>query len=95
MGWWSGQDPVTTGDANVLATTWIKPGSAMVSLGSWHDDDVSVRLTIDWKALGLDPARTRIRAPAIRDFQGAATWAPDATITVPGKKGLLLVLEQR
>ncbi len=94
-GWWSGQDPVTTSDPGVLATTWTKPGSAMVSLGSWRDDDVSVRLTIDWKALGLDPARTRIRAPAIRDFQAAATWAPDAGISVPAKKGLLLVLEQR
>jgi predicted Zn-dependent protease len=95
QGWWSGLDPVTTSDANVLATTWIKAGSAMVSVGSWRDDDVSVRFTIDWKALGLDPARTRVRAPAIDGFQEAASWAPDASITVPGKKGLLLILEQR
>lgn len=95
QGWWSGLDPVTTSDANVIATTWIKPGSAMVALGSWRDDDASVRLTIDWKAIGLDPARSRIRAPAIAGFQDAASWAPDASITVPGKKGLLLLVEQR
>jgi len=95
QGWWSGHDPVTTSDANVLATTWIRTGSAMVSLGSWRDDDVSVRLTIDWKALGLDPSRTRIRAPAIASFQDAASWAPADPITVPAKKGLLLILEQR
>lgn len=92
-GWWSGADPVTTGDSSVLATTWVKPGAAMVSIGSWHETDVTVRLTIDWKALGLDPARTRIRAPAIENFQSEGSWAPGAPIIVPGKKGLLLFLE--
>jgi Tfp pilus assembly protein PilF len=95
QGWWSGQDPVSTGDSAVLATTWIRPGAAMVALGSWHDEDVAVRLTIDWRALGLDPARTRLRAPAITGFQDAGTWAADAAIPVPGKKGLLLLLEER
>ena len=55
----------------------------------------AVRLTIDWRALGLDPARTRVRAPAIAGFQDAGSWAPDALIPVPGKKGLLLLLEER
>ena len=50
---------------------------------------------IDWKALGLDPARTRLRAPAIDQFQVAGSWGPGDAITVPGKKGLLLLLEQR
>ena len=94
-GWWSGADPVTTSDADVLATTWAKPGSAMISLGSWRTEDTTVRLSIDWKALGLDPARTRIRAPAIANFQSAAEFAPDATIPVPAKKGLVLMLEPR
>ena len=93
FGWWSGADPVTTGDANVLATTWSKAGGAMISLGSWRDDDVALHLNVDWAALGLDASRTRIRAPAIEGFQAAGNWAPGATITVPGKKGLLLVLE--
>jgi Tfp pilus assembly protein PilF len=95
QGWWSGQDPVTTGDSAVLATTWIRPGAAMVALGSWRDDDVLVRLTIDWQAIGLDPARTLVRAPAIDGFQDAGSWASDARIPVRGKQGLLLLLEQR
>jgi Family of unknown function (DUF6067) len=84
---------VTTSDSSVLATTWSKPGSAMVSLGSWRTEDVAVRLTIDWKALGLNPATIRIRAPAIENFQSAATWLPGADIIVPANKGLLLILE--
>ncbi len=94
-GWWSGHDPVTASDTTVLATTWTKPGKAMVSLGSWSEQDVTVRLTMNWKALGMDPARTRVRAPAIPDFQSAGTWAADAPIVVPGKKGLLLILEPK
>ncbi len=94
-GWWSGQDPVTTSDRDVLATTWTKPGSAMIALGSWHTEDVRVKLAIDWKALGLDPATTVIRAPAIDRFQEAGSYAADGEIVVPGKKGLILVLSRR
>lgn len=95
VGWWSGKSPVTTSDSNVLATTWTRSGVAMVSLGSWRDDDTRIRLTIDWKALGLDAARTRIRAPAIDKFQDAAQWSPDELIPIAAKKGLLLILEPR
>jgi len=94
-GWWSESHPVSTGDSLVLATTWTRPGRAMIALGSWHEDDRTVKLTIDWKALGLDPARTRLRAPAIEKFQNAASFSPTQSITVPGKKGLLLIVESR
>ena len=92
-GWWSGVDPVTSTDSNIRITTWTKPGSAMVSIGSWHADDASVRLSFDWKALGLHPATTRIRVPAVENFQAAASYAPGTEIVVPGKKGLILLLE--
>ncbi len=95
IGWWSGHAPVATGDSAIVATTWVGAGKSMVSLGSWRDGDTPVTLTIDWKALGLDPARTRIRAPAIASFQEAATYKAGAPIQVPGKKGLILFLEQR
>ncbi|MEP6764395.1 MAG: glycoside hydrolase domain-containing protein [Gemmatimonadaceae bacterium] len=94
-GWWSGRDPVATSDTAVLATTWTKPGSAMISLGSWHNDNVNVKLKIDWKALAIDSTRAQLRAPAIDKFQDAGTWAPNASILVPGKKGLILIVEQR
>lgn len=95
LGWWSGASPVTTSDTAVKATTWVRPGRAMVSLGSWRDSDTSVRLRIDWKALGLDQARTRIRAPAIDRFQDAGRWAPGEAIRIPAKRGLILLLESQ
>ncbi|MBY0490763.1 MAG: DUF5107 domain-containing protein [Gemmatimonadaceae bacterium] len=99
-GWWSGRDPVRTSDAEILATTWTKPNAdgpvkAMIALGNWHETDAPVTLTIDWAAMGLDRARVRLRAPAVEAFQDAASYAPGSTITVPGKKGLVLLVEQR
>jgi hypothetical protein len=94
-GWWSGADPVRTSDAEILATTWTKPHTAMISLGSWRDDDTKVTLTVDWQKLGIDPARARFRAPAIANFQDSGSWLPGAAITVPGKKGLVLIVEER
>jgi hypothetical protein len=94
-GWWQARPPVTTGDTLVLATTWTRPGRAMIALGSWDGADRAVRLAIDWKALGLDPARVRLRAPAIDQFQDARSWRVSDPITVPGGKGLLLLVEPR
>jgi hypothetical protein len=94
QGWWSGHDPVTTSDANVLATTWLRPGkSAMISVGSWRDDDTVVTLNIDWQRLGIDPARAKLRAPEIVGFQEGGVYAVGATIKVPGTRGLLLIVE--
>jgi hypothetical protein len=59
------------------------------------DREVKVRLSVDWQALGLDPARTILRAPAITAFQNAAEFAPDAQIPIEPGKGWLLVAEQK
>lgn len=94
-GWWSGTDPVTTNDPGVLATTWTRPGAAMVSLGSWHDGDTSVILNVDWKRIGIDSARARIRVPKIDGFQDAAIYVSGTPFPISDRKGLLLLIEER
>jgi hypothetical protein len=54
---------------------------------------LSVRLRIDWRALGLDPPRAKLTAPPIAFFQTPARFAPDQPIPVEAGKGWLLVLE--
>ena len=49
--------------------------------------------TIDWKALGLDPAKATITAPAIDKFQEARTFAASEPIPVEPGKGWLLVIQ--
>jgi hypothetical protein len=92
IGYWVPGAPVSTGNRDVLATSFLRPGRAMVAVASWAKDDVRVHLTVDWKALGLDSGRARIAAPAIEGFQRAATFAPSDAIPVEPGKGWLLVI---
>lgn len=89
-GWWAADTPVTTGDTLVLATTYQKSGAALVALGNWSPDSRTVRLNINWGALGISERGARLRAPAVRDFQEAGSWGTRDAITVPAGKGLLV-----
>ena len=96
----SGHVAVRTSSTDGLATTWTQPPShspvkAMIALGNWSAEDRPVTLAVDWSALGLDASRVRLHAPAVDAFQSAGTGAPGATITVPGGRGLVLLVEQR
>jgi len=58
-------------------------------------DETLVRLRIDWAALGLDPATTTLRAPAIENFQPPTEFAPDGPIPVKRGGGWLLIAEPK
>lgn len=92
LGWWDAACPVKTGRDDVVATVYRRPGKALVSIASWAPETTAVKLAIDWKALGLDPARARLRAPAIEGFQPAQSFTMDAVEVAP-KKGWLIVIE--
>ncbi|NTV80105.1 MAG: hypothetical protein HGA24_01595, partial [Candidatus Aminicenantes bacterium] len=104
IGWWVDANPVRTGSKDVLATSYVRrrsggkgkgaPGgdAVMIALASWSKEPVDVRLTIDWKKLGLDPKKALLRAPAIDKFQDAAEYKPGDPIRVQPGKGLLLIL---
>lgn len=93
IGYWSPRCPVTTGRQDVLATAYTRKGKTLISLASWSPEDVSVQLTCDWSALGLDPSRAVFRAPQVRNFQEAARFRPGDPIPVAQGKGWLLILE--
>jgi hypothetical protein len=94
-GWWVEDAPVRTDRPGVLATTYVKPGRALVAVASWEKEPVEVALTIDWKALGLDPSRARITAPAVEAFQTSATFTPADRVRVEPGRGWLLVVDSR
>ena len=95
IGWWVRARPVRTGRDDVLATTYAKPGRALVALASWARDTVAVTPAIDWRALGIDSASATITAPAIERFQPAATFRPGEPVRVAPGKGWLLVIGRR
>jgi hypothetical protein len=94
IGYWSDSCPVRTDNRDVLATVYVKEGSALVSLASWAGEPVNCRLAVDWKALGLSEAGARLHAPAIPDFQPEKEFRPADPIPVEPGKGWLLILEK-
>ena len=95
LGYWTAGCPIRTGHPDVLATAYVKPGKSLVALASWAKADARVRLRIEWPALGLDPRKTVLRAPAMPGFQAAQTFQPADEITVLPKRGWLLILEEK
>lgn len=94
-GWWDPATPVRTGRSDVLATSYLREGRALVALASWAPDTAAVRLQVDWQTLGIDAATATIHAMPIRDFQPAAEFAPGAEIAVPPGQGWLLEIRKR
>jgi len=92
IGYWSPRCPVKTDNKDVLATAYVAKGRTLVSIASWAAEDVSVRLSVDWGALGILPDAARLRAPEIRDFQPAAQFRPTESIPVTKGKGWLLII---
>jgi hypothetical protein len=93
FGYWSPRCPVKIGHKDVLATAYVGKGKSLVSIASWAAEDVDIRLSIDWKALGINPAAATILAPEVRDFQPAAVFNPDDPIPVQKGKGWLLIIQ--
>ena len=95
FGYWSPNAPVKTDNPNVLATTYVKNGKMLIALASWDPQRVECALSIDWKALGLDRAKSSLYAPASKDFQPEMRFQIGDRIAIDPGKGWLLVLSER
>jgi hypothetical protein len=94
LGYWDANCPVKTDNKEVLATVYRKPGKSLIALASWAPATNDVHLIIDWKALGLDPAKALLHAPASANFQPARQWKPTEAIPVEPYRGWLLMLDE-
>jgi hypothetical protein len=95
IGYWVENNPVKTNNPEVLATVYKKDKSALVAIASWATDDTTIRLKIDWKALGIDPAKATITAPEVKNFQPAASFKEGQDINVPKGKGWMVVIKEK
>ncbi|SEW08329.1 glycoside hydrolase domain-containing protein [Chitinophaga arvensicola] len=93
VGYWVDNNPVKTNNPLVPATIYRKDGAVLVSIASWAAENTTVKLTIDWKALGIDPAKAVITAPDIRNFQRGQVFGKEASIPVEKNKGWLLIIK--
>jgi hypothetical protein len=95
IGYWSDNCPVKTSFDRIKATVYKKKGSALVSVASWEPGHTEFRLKIDWRTLGMDPAKATIHAPAIRNFQPERTFSEQDLIPVENGKGWILIIEEK
>jgi hypothetical protein len=95
LGYWDPSCPVHTDNPDVLATAYVRDGRTLIALASWAQGLARVKLMVDWKALGLDPAKAHLYAPPVRDFQAEGLFEPDATISVPPGRGWVLVADEQ
>ncbi len=93
QGYWLKNTPVRTGNAAVLATTFVRPDGALIAIGSWSDRAERVSLSIDLKAMGLI-GPVRLFAPAVEGLQPFSEVDP-ASVVVPAGQGLFLRVEKR
>jgi len=93
IGYWVPANPIKTGRADVLATAYVRDGKTMVAVATWAKEAVDVRLSIDWKALGIDPTKARVVAPEIIGFQPGRTFDASGPIPLEPGKGWLLVIQ--
>ena len=93
IGYWSENCPVKTNNGKVLATVYKKNGTALISVASWAEEDVNIKLNIDWDKLGIDSSKAKLVAPAISNFQPAREFSVDGELPVAKGKGWLLILK--
>jgi hypothetical protein len=95
IGYWVENNPVKTNNPEVPATIYKKEHSVLVSIASWAKDDATIKLKINWKALGIDPSKSTITAPAVNNFQQAASFKEGDEIKVEKNKGWLIIIGEK
>ena len=94
IGYWNKTCPVQTGRDDVLATVYKMNGKTLLSIASWAKDDASCQLKIDYKSLGLNPAKTTAFAPEILEFQNQQAFDLFKPFVVPQGRGWLILLSE-
>lgn len=92
LGYWNPACPVKTSNDKVLATVYKKNNKTLIAIASWDKEVTSVKLMIDWKALGLNSINAKLVAPEIPNFQPAHIFGKQDSITVNPTKGWLIIV---
>ncbi len=92
LGYWNPGCPVKTGRDDIVVTVYKKQGKSMICLASWANEDVDMKLDIDWKALGLNPSEITMTAPVIENMQELRNFKAGDNLPVKKSKGLILIV---
>jgi hypothetical protein len=93
IGYWDKRCPVKTGNDLVKATVYRGKGESIIAVAGWGPDAIPCTLQVDWKALGLDPAKCNVTMPAIPEFQEEQKSVALDRLVIPAGKGFLIILK--
>lgn len=95
IGYWEKECPVTCSNPLIKATIYKGTDETVISVANWAADDQTVSLSIDGSKLGIDPNELDAYIPAIKDFQNEQKNVLLNKLTVPGKKGYLILIKNK
>ncbi|MCC6445384.1 MAG: hypothetical protein IT210_18230 [Armatimonadetes bacterium] len=72
----------------IVLASWAKE-----SPGAWEKWANHIKLRIDLEGFGAGPAKTRLRAPALKDLQPERVFSPAEEIPVEPGQGWFLIAE--
>ncbi len=95
VGYWEDHPIVETNNPKVKATTYVKEDQLLISVASWADAPVDIKLGIDWEAVGLDSSNYQLFAPKIENFQPQTSFDINSKIPIDPKKGWLIMVKKK
>jgi hypothetical protein len=95
IGFWDDNCPVKADQKDIVTTVFKGKESAIIAVANWTGETQSGKLTIDWGKLGCDPSNTILYIPEIKEFQSGQEIVSLDKLTIPGKKGFLIVLKKK
>jgi len=94
IGYWDKNSEIKTNHQDVLLTYYLHPDILLISIASWAEAPVNIRIKADWESLGFDPDKSKLTAPQIKNFQSKAIFELEEMVPVEPKRGWLLILEK-
>ncbi len=95
MGYWDKECPVTCSNPMIKASVYKSTDETIIAVANWKDKDIETSIAIDWVKLNMDPANVNVYIPELKDFQPEQTAVSLDKLTIPGKKGYLIVLKNK
>lgn len=95
IAYWEKDCPVTCSNPSTRVTVYKGEDETIIAVANWSDKDEEVSLAVDWAKLGIESVNCDISIPKIKDFQREQTGVSLDKITIPGKKGFLILLKSK
>ena len=95
IGFWTQSPVVRTTNNEVKATAYVRENQTLIALGNFDTRPQEVRLSIDWKQLGINPEHAVLSVPEVKDFQAAGEFGIHESIPVKAKEGYLIIVKEK